>query len=394
MKPGSWVPAWRSAQAGKPWKVRLLREAGGLGDIVCSLPALRWLHETFQASGCTQRGRDALQAMPVRYGPWSSAAIPALGDPCELVLYGFGPYRTMWEMAGVPFTWRSQMHHDAPERRERWVDPDLHYRDDPAEFALSVDLWCPFWLHETGEEPQNPVLSRLEIACLAAGMRPEEMGPPVITPPDEAMDWAAQHLKFMGWTGEPIVLLFPLCAGPARVYPNERWRDVATALWKFGCRVIVMADRLWQVAWWAREAPEFGRVCRLDWPKLAAMVKHASLTLSGDTGPFHLAAACGTRSVATFGMTGGALTAKHYPLARWVQGGPGRVIELDGPSGHCRTPCYHRWRSGFGGDLCKDNGCTALLSIQPEQVIEAALAALHDHKRASRQNASRELQHA
>lgn len=367
-----WLPVTVSKNPARPLKIRLLREAGGLGDIVCCLPALRWLHENFQSAGVTARGLELLQ----HFGVCGVAE----GEPCELVLYGLGPYRAVWEMSGVRFEWRSQQFNGA-SRRDRWTDPREHYGENGDEFALSLDLWCPFWLHEIAPEAGNPVRSRLQIACDLLGMEDSEIVLPETRPSRKVLEETAQALRLDGWSGEPLALIFPLCQGPARVWPAPRWAEVARGLWqRFGARVMVLAGRTWELNWWRAYAKEFSLKTGLDWPRIAALLHLSDLSLSGDTGPYHLAASCKIPAIGLFGMTGGEITSRHYPQAKWIQGGAGREV-VAGTGAVCRAPCYHRWHDGFGGDLCKENGCASLLSIQPDQVLAHAAKLLERKKK-------------
>lgn len=327
-----------------PKRVRLLREAGGMGDVVCCLPVLRWMHETHVLLG---------------------------GG--ELYLYGFDPFRPLWEMSGVPFRWRNQ-HHNGARRRRRWVDPVTHYRERREEFSVSVDLWCPAWPHETSSEPNHPIWSRIECFAEAAGMPFDRIGCPQASAPEDARRWARQSLGFAGWKGEPLVLLFPYAMGPARCWGSERFASVARRLWReMGCRVMVLSGDTPGLRWWREHAPEFTTPrAPLSLPRLAALIELADLTLSGDTGPMHLAAALSTPSLGLFGMTGGALTCKHYSLARWIQG------ETERPGG-CRVPCYHRYHDGYD-NRCRHTGCAALASIQEDDVVAEAASMLQERR--------------
>lgn len=317
-------------------KVRMLREAGGLGDVVCTLPILQWMHEEY-----------------------------VVGQGAQLYIYGFTPYKPIWDMSGIPYAWRNQ-HHNGVRRRRRWVDPCQHYKEHTDEFAMHADLWCPAWPHETAKQEGYPIWSRIECFAHAAGMPFDRIQCPHITVPESAMSWARQYLRFAGHGDEHLVLMFPLAAGPARCWGYDRFAAVARALWQRDrARVIVLAGKPSDLRWWQENAPEFATPrCVLSFDRLAALMNLADLVVSGDTGPFHLAAAVNTPSLGLFGMTGGELTSKHYPLASWIQGTRERP-------GGCRVPCYHRFHDGFE-QRCKPRGCAALLSITPDQVIDRA----------------------
>ena len=89
---------------------------------------------------------------------------------------------------------------------------------------------------------------------------------------------------------------------------------------------------------------------KTDLLTLAALLKHARLVITTDTGPMHIAAAVGTPTVALFG-----------PTAPWRTGpyGQGHLVIQD--ERHCQ-PCFKR-------RCLYPEGCMA--SITPEKVIGA-----------------------
>ena len=69
---------------------------------------------------------------------------------------------------------------------------------------------------------------------------------------------------------------------------------------------------------------------RTSLKELMALLKRASLVISADSGPLHLAAGLGTRVIGLFGPTRPEITGPRSP-ARWV------VLQKDVG---CRVPCY------------------------------------------------------
>jgi len=377
MRPG-WSPIRIASRPRRPLRIRLVREAGGLGDIVCCLSALAWLEENFSRNGLTEKAVH-------RVDPLGRLGL-SVGEPCELCVRGLGQYRALWEMSDVRFTWQSS-EGGRESRRPRWISPTEHYDEDPDEYLLTLDLWCPFWPHEIDRRAGYPKLSRLQIAARLAGAREEETAPPRLVPDLASADWARQWLRLNNHHSEPLVLIYPLCHGPARIWPVDRWAGVAETLWRErGCRVVVCAARAREIAWWARHAPYFARVsnlrdpgAHLGWQRMTALIAAADLVLCSDTGPYHIAGAVKTPAVGVFGMTSGEITSRHYPLARWVQGGRGRLVRSDADV-RCAAPCYHRWHDGFGGDLCKSEGCASLMRIRPADVLREAFVVLAERK--------------
>jgi ADP-heptose:LPS heptosyltransferase len=106
------------------------------------------------------------------------------------------------------------------------------------------------------------------------------------------------------WTG--AVVVHPGASGPERRWPVPRFAAVARRLAAAGYRVLVSgspgeAAEAHALAAAAGLPPNAVLAGRTDLGALAALVAHARLLVSGDTGVAHLATAYGTRSVLLFG---------------------------------------------------------------------------------------------
>jgi len=107
--------------------------------------------------------------------------------------------------------------------------------------------------------------------------------------------------------GEPFALINPGAAWPNKQWPPERFGEIAAFLREIrGLRSIVL--------WGPGEAAIAAAVCDASKgaarlapattiPDIIALARSASLFVSGDTGPLHLAGAVGTPIVAIFGPT-------------------------------------------------------------------------------------------
>ncbi|GAB3958252.1 hypothetical protein GCM10027614_75410 [Micromonospora vulcania] len=108
-------------------------------------------------------------------------------------------------------------------------------------------------------------------------------------------------------------MLHPGTKIPAKRWPAERFAALARALTDRGHRVVLtgsaderaLAERVAETAGLPPTAVLAGRT---DLGALAALVAHARLVVSGDTGVAHLATGYGTASVVLFGPV---------PPARW-----------------------------------------------------------------------------
>lgn len=108
-------------------------------------------------------------------------------------------------------------------------------------------------------------------------------------------------------TGAPRVVLQPGATyGPAKRWAPDRFAEIANRLAADGVEVAVVGahgDRE-PVAQVVRNAPEVLDLCgRTTIGELTALLEGADLVITNDTGPMHLAAAVGTRTLAIFGST-------------------------------------------------------------------------------------------
>ncbi|GAB1691629.1 glycosyltransferase family 9 protein [Krasilnikovia sp. M28-CT-15] len=158
-----------------------------------------------------------------------------------------------------------------------------------------------------------------------------------------------------------VTIVHPGAKAPGRRWPPDRFAAVARVLATSGHHVVVTGsadetDLSVRVARGAGLPAAAVLAGRTGLATLAALVAHARLVISGDTGIAHLATAYRVPSVVLFGPV---------PPRRW---GP--------PPGRA----YHRaiWHGGLG-----QRGATgpaahpALLAVRPEEVLAAAAEAEH-----------------
>jgi ADP-heptose:LPS heptosyltransferase len=117
-----------------------------------------------------------------------------------------------------------------------------------------------------------------------------------------ADSWLAAHRIY---TRDRLVVLHPGTGGPAKLWRAERWAAVADALVAAGARLVLTGG--------PGEEPlveELARRMRAHPPtlagqttvgQLAALLRRAALALGVDSGPLHLAAAQGVRTIHLYG---------------------------------------------------------------------------------------------
>ncbi len=164
-------------------------------------------------------------------------------------------------------------------------------------------------------------------------------------------------------TGQPFAVLAPMTTWPSRCWPAERYAALGDRLAsKIGGPVVLIgsARPTEQEAIAGIMAQMQSRPIRaagvLSFRQMAALIARASVLVSGDTGPMHVAAAVGTPFVALFGPTP---AQGRAPLA-----GRGEVLQKPVPCG----PCDQK--------LCPNKGADYLLCLKRITVEEAEAATL------------------
>ncbi|WP_250493373.1 lipopolysaccharide heptosyltransferase II [Caballeronia sp. GAWG1-1] len=226
-----------------------------------------------------------------------------------------------------------------------------HCRENP--YGLLTD-----WVAET--EPQNGTRHEVErqLALVAqVGARADDRRMRfTVRDGDEAS--LAQKLDARGIDLHgPFFMMHPGATAASRRYPPDRFAEVAQALnARTGWPVVVTGS--------ASEA----ELCRevsgghggisdlsgaLDLGELAALVKHARVLVSNNSGPVHIASALGTPVVDLYALT----NPQHTP---WQT--PHSVLNHD-------VPCRWCYRS-----ICPEGHHLCLLGVSVDEVIDAVMS--------------------
>ncbi len=319
-----------------PHRIRILREAGGIGDIIrCSVIA-RALREKYPRA--------------------------------ELYACIAAPFVALWERAcRCEHVIAVQPH----ERRPRLAEPDpgrwpyltAPYREA---FDLTVDLYDPAFRVEC-EQAHDNHLDRIDLWCRAAGVDPANKTPRLhLRPEDVAAAGALLKAHSLGGERGALIAMQPFSTDPARDWPEPKWRRLATLLQWTGHRVFVLDAAPGRV-----QAFQVPRICCQPLPAVAALISRADLLIGPDSGLSHLAAAVNTPAVTLFGSQSGAQCTRYYPQALYVNPPPGTECPNGG-----RWPCFWRRPRGCGREEHRRDGrtCAAIERIEIETVYDAATA--------------------
>jgi ADP-heptose:LPS heptosyltransferase len=285
-------------------RVALVRLRVGLGDLLCSAPALRAL----------RRARPDLWISLVTW-PETAPVVDRLGQVDELLAFPGAPgipEREPDPAGRGPF--RAAAH-------ERGFDLAVQcYGDNPAANAVAADLGAPLVggfsprghtpppgterLHLDYPRTEHEVRRHLLLVeRLGVALRPEDARLSFPTTPDEE-DAHRDRLADAGLRPGEYAVLHPGASSPSRRWPVGSFAEVARRLHHDGLRVVVTGT--------GRERPLVQRLVRrapvplvdlcdgTDLAGLALLLRDAAVLVGNDTGTAHLAAAVGARSVTVF----------------------------------------------------------------------------------------------
>jgi hypothetical protein len=199
----------------------------------------------------------------------------------------------------------------------------------------------------------NP-MSRFDAWCRSLSLPTlTPVRPPYCELSDDG-EWAnEQWRKVDADDAKPHVLLFPDAAWPIRAWPKAYFIDLASELIRLGCAVVAMAG-----------SPETVEYMPCHWwggfnaRKIAAMARRALVVVANESGPSHLAAALGTRTIAICGPTDPRIVFAHEPNVR--------AAILDATDLAC-VGCHFSHTKGYRS-ACDVGGCQALMRLDPATV--------------------------
>jgi len=261
----------------------LALELWGLGDLALAIPFLR---------AATPHTRVTLLAKPhaapllARFAP--DVTLAPLTAPWTAFTGKYRLHRWPWrELVRVRRTLRSQP-----------FDLAVTARPDPRDHALLVLAGAR---RRLGFPRAGS--GRLLTTALPAPVRPHRadhwralasaLGWPLPDAPPAHAARPGRHLVIHTGAGHPV-----------RLWPRERFDEVAAHLRDAGWQVTVLDDSL----------------CGLD--ALLATLATADRFIGNDSGPGHLAALLGVPTFTIFGPQLPALFAPQHPKAAWIEGAP------------------------------------------------------------------------
>ncbi|MBI5743476.1 MAG: asparagine synthase (glutamine-hydrolyzing) [Elusimicrobia bacterium] len=347
-----------------PWNVQgrrkiLLVNMAGLGDIVMMTPALRAIRAAYPdavvelltidrsadlAAGLP--GLDKAHSVPIRYRFVSPAAL-------------FKFFRTLLELreekfdALVNFSLVSSWPGLLKARLINFLVRPGFYSGRSLKGLGATGKFTSF---------EEEIEKRSEVSLTAGLLAPlgvEPRDPEIRYEPgfDEKRKVAAD-LAVGGLSGQPVIGLNPGAFRPSRRWPLEKWRAlIGLILADYPGALIIVTGSPSEKAM-VDELKVSDRVFvsagRYSVRENAALYALMDVFITNDTGPMHIAAAVGAKTVCIFGP------GDHWRFGPSVPDSRKRVVRKDTPG--CEVPCYK-----FD---CPDPVC--LTGITAEEVFAAA----------------------
>ena len=139
----------------------------------------------------------------------------------------------------------------------------------------------------------------------------------------EADKWRQEFFKQEGISeGDKLLALSPAASCPSRIWPGERFAQVADRLaQKYGFKILVIVSA--KDSKYANDLIKYMRSSAINLAgktsitQLASLLRKCGLLISNDSGPVHLACAVGTPVISIFGRNQAGLGPK-----RWGPVGP------------------------------------------------------------------------
>lgn len=272
----------------KPFRVTVLRQLGGIGDMLMCTPVFLGLKEKYP--GC--------QVVVGTSWDYVAGCLPQLlrNNPFVDQVVRVEPHefatawmkQSKWEFRGVP--------------NERI--PDCVQSTD---LVIELSVICAMTETREMQSPEGVVTHRTDIWCRAAGVEPSSRRPILCLTNDElawGKAWCDEHLGEGARIGLPLKTMSGTVIGKdVRGWPHTE--AFAFDLLRAGYKVVTL-DPMRSLS--TAIPALIGRPIRA----VAAVIAHLDALVTPDTGLLHVAGAMGTPILGLFGSTNGDLRMREY----------------------------------------------------------------------------------
>lgn len=310
-------------------KIAVLREAGGLGDIICTEPVVRGLYKKY---------------------------------PDAEIWYACLPeYKSVVEMWGKRPCVYYQVERNKRRDRDGALDTERWpYLAAIKDFDLVIDLFCPAYIYERKMKNLTDK-NRVELFCGAAGV---EVTAPQLFVSDDMKNWAKGWLCGKGIDiSQPTAGLQPISCGKRRNWPREKWQDLQKKLSMQNIQTVTFHT-------YPAAIKSIGgiKATGLNFKEIAAIINECNLIITPDSGLLHMSSALGIPTLSLWGSTSPTVTLKQYSQAEFIWKDNHEKKPFD-----CKVPCYSM-RGCLSGRCI--NSCMILKETSISEVGARALETL------------------
>jgi len=279
----------------------LILELWGLGDLVIASPFIRAAAEKYAVTLLAKPF-----AVEMRPRLWPTAEVVPFTAPWTAFRFGakYGLWRWPW-MAMLRL--RRQL-------RQKAFDCAVSGRWDPRDhfllqtFGARERLGFSRW--NSGRYLTRPLLRPDPLAHRIEYWRVAGAALGLVLPPGPDFFPAPAQLP-------PVILIHTGSRLPLRVWPLKSFHELARRLRQLNCSVQIACDND-QLGWWRDQGED--ALCPRTVAELLACLDQTGLFIGNDSGPGHLAAACGRPTFTLFGPQLHEWFAPLHPAAEWIEG--------------------------------------------------------------------------
>lgn len=327
--------------------IRVIREAGGLGDAVRVLAPCLSLKKKYPNSRIHFYGPNYLK---------------------DLFLLGRIPFVDCF------FPCPNQIR---PRDGYKFNFPHLEEKEKFFNYEETWDMWCPAYIHEPATKGIC-CQDRIELFCLNANVN---VSKPYIKPLPS--DLAVKNFYEKKYKPDKKIIGIQVGATcPSREYPPYYWRDLIFLLEKSKKFHIIIFDVCTRHLKDLEIAKYKGKIetsINDNWNNTLGRLLACDLIVTPDSGFFHLAGCLKKKTLGLFGCTSGQITSRIWNLeekTHYYEQLNHEEIDFSRLPKGCKPICYMQWHRGWKGDHYrseKKDYCELLKQLHPERVYERIL---------------------
>jgi len=314
--------------------VRVVREAGGLGDILRVLAVCQGAKKIYP------------NAKVHLYGPFCEALLISERSNHCIDLYISCEYQS--------------------RDRDILIEKGKFSHLDHIDYDVTIDGWCPPYLHEPATNGLVNI-DRTELWCRAGGV---PFSRPYLEPTEQDFAFRDTFKKFHPGV---IVGIQPGATCRSREWPYRYWNEIARLLHGLGVTVVLF-DVCWRaVGSSAIEQKYIVPSISENWVSTVGKLLACDLVITPDSGFYHLAGMLRKKCLGIFGCTNGEVISRVWSMEQKTGYHCQLSIdELDYSKLHkgCNPRCYMQWSRGWNGDRYRKEGkyCSLMEQLLPEMV--------------------------